>query len=356
MLLGTAPDQIFLPAVGYRNERDGHWTDLQGQNIYWAQCACAAAAFPFQRQVVYHLNFNLSGGFIWGRPVASTSFAHVGALVRCVEDVIIPVESVTLNYTTVTLTPGETATLTATVLPANATFGHITWTSSNNAAARVDANGLVTFSGGIATITATTGCGTHTATATVTVEGNIFSDISNSLDGVVIDGIRWATRNVDMPGTFAQNPQDAGMFYQWNIRIGWSSTNPLVNSDGGTTWNTTTPAGIRWYRENDPCPDGWRVPTHSELSQLHSAGSVWGVYNGVAGRLFGTSPYQIFLPAANWRSDFNGSLPSHLLFPEGWYWGLTRFAVLSFSSTNSRSILGGHHSYGFSVRVVSQIS
>ena len=30
--------------------------------------------------------------------------------------------------------------------------------------------------------------------------------------GVVIDGIRWATRNVDAPGTFAENPEDAGMF------------------------------------------------------------------------------------------------------------------------------------------------
>jgi len=35
--------------------------------------------------------------------------------------------------------------------------------------------------------------------------------------GVIINGIKWATRNVDMPGTFAANPEDAGMFYQWDI-------------------------------------------------------------------------------------------------------------------------------------------
>jgi len=35
-------------------------------------------------------------------------------------------------------------------------------------------------------------------------------------EGVVINGVKWATRNVAAPGTFAANPQDAGMFYQWN--------------------------------------------------------------------------------------------------------------------------------------------
>jgi len=35
----------------------------------------------------------------------------------------------------------------------------------------------------------------------------------NQIDeGVVINGIRWATRNVDAPGTFVDNPEDAGMF------------------------------------------------------------------------------------------------------------------------------------------------
>ena len=33
--------------------------------------------------------------------------------------------------------------------------------------------------------------------------------------GVEINGIRWATQNVDKPGTFVLNPEDLGMFYQW---------------------------------------------------------------------------------------------------------------------------------------------
>ena len=44
---------------------------------------------------------------------------------------------------------------------------------------------------------------------------------------VTINGIRWATRNVDMPGTFVANREDAGMFFQRHKRVGWSSTDPL---------------------------------------------------------------------------------------------------------------------------------
>ena len=140
---------------------------------------------------------------------------------------------------------------------------------------------------------------------------------------VKINGIRWATRNVDMPGTFAENPWDAGMFFQWNRRVGWSGTDPLVNSDGGTVWNGTIPDGTAWYPENDPCPTGWRVPTVTEFQSLNSAGSIWtSNWNGtgVAGRLYGIAPNQIFLPAARARSGSNGAIWATL---NGNYWSST---------------------------------
>ena len=120
-------------------------------------------------------------------------------------------------------------------------------------------------------------------------------------DGVVINGVRWATRNVDAPGTFATNPEDAGMLYQWNRRIGWSSTNPMVNSDGGTMWDNSRPTGTEWYAENDPCPEGWRVPTRNELHSLRDAGGKWMTQNGVSGHLFGSGDNQIFIPIAHTR-------------------------------------------------------
>ena len=129
--------------------------------------------------------------------------------------------------------------------------------------------------------------------------------LSTSLDGVVINGVRWATRNVDAPDTFAQNPEDAGMFFQWNRSRSWSASIPGAGV-AVSGWDSSVPTGTTWERENDPCPEGWRVPTRIELQSLVDAGSIW-VENwnntGSNGRLFGTAPNQIFLPAAGWRYD-----------------------------------------------------
>ena len=46
--------------------------------------------------------------------------------------------------------------------------------------------------------------------------------------------------NVDAPGTFAAKPEDAGMLYLWNRKIGWSDSAQLINSNGGTTWDNIT--------------------------------------------------------------------------------------------------------------------
>ena len=93
--------------------------------------------------------------------------------------------------------------------------------------------------------------------------------------GVDINGVTWATRNVGMPGTFAASPEDPGMFYQWNRRVGWSSTDPMVNSDGGTEWNDTLDESDTWEKENDPCPSGWHVPTKQDLARSMPAKGVW---------------------------------------------------------------------------------
>ena len=83
----------------------------------------------------------------------------------------IPVTGVSLSETTLTLKPGDTHTLTATVAPDNATNQNVTWSSSNNSIAAVDENGVVTaVAGGKATITVTTVDGSKKATCAVTVE------------------------------------------------------------------------------------------------------------------------------------------------------------------------------------------
>ena len=106
----------------------------------------------------------------------------------------VDVETIELDKTAATIYTGETLQLNATVTPANATNKNITWTTSDEAVATVDAEGLVTAVGvGTATITATTEDGAKTATCLVTIpEGaypNIYAyglKLESTNDGVTV--------------------------------------------------------------------------------------------------------------------------------------------------------------------------
>ena len=83
----------------------------------------------------------------------------------------IHVTGVTLNKTSLTLTIGETETLTATVSPANAADKSVTWSSGNTSVATVSSSGLITAKAvGTTTITVTTTDGGKKATCSVTVD------------------------------------------------------------------------------------------------------------------------------------------------------------------------------------------
>ena len=88
----------------------------------------------------------------------------------------VPVQSVELNQTTLELKAGNTATLTATVKPDDATNKTVTWSSNNETVATVDNNGKVTAkAAGEAIITAKVGdkqvtCNVKVTAAEVAVE------------------------------------------------------------------------------------------------------------------------------------------------------------------------------------------
>lgn len=83
----------------------------------------------------------------------------------------VKVESITLSETEKTLAMREEFSLTATVLPENATDKRYSWSSSNPAVATVSEEGLVrSVSAGKTTITATSTEGAKTATCAVTVQ------------------------------------------------------------------------------------------------------------------------------------------------------------------------------------------
>ena len=86
----------------------------------------------------------------------------------CTVTVIIPVASVTLDQSKATVAMNEKLTLAATVLPDNATNKTVTWSSSNNSVATVDANGVVSPKEE-GTVTITARVGDKSATCAVTV-------------------------------------------------------------------------------------------------------------------------------------------------------------------------------------------
>ena len=83
----------------------------------------------------------------------------------------IPATDVTLNTNALTLLPGDTVALMATVQPDSADNKTVIWKSSDTSVATVTDNGLVTaIANGKATITATTQDGGKPATCNVTVD------------------------------------------------------------------------------------------------------------------------------------------------------------------------------------------
>lgn len=176
-------------------------------------------------------------------------------------------------------------------------------------------------------------------------------------DAVLINGVKWATRNVDAPGTFTANPEDAGMFYQWNYTVAWSTADPLVNSGGETSWNSRTDhtEGTVWEIDNNVCPKGYRVPTDAEIRRLLGSDNQWTTLNGVSGRLFGSNDHSIFLPAAGYRYDYDGTLS--LAGSSGSYWSGSRndrgACCLYFGSSGAGSHCD-YRIYGQSVRCVSE--
>ncbi|WP_455600371.1 Ig-like domain-containing protein, partial [Cloacibacillus sp.] len=96
----------------------------------------------------------------------------------------VPVESVKISPEGTTLKIGDTLRFTANILPANADYKGVTWKSSDEKIAAVDANGGVTaLAVGFATITVTTDDGLKTAEATVSVN-KVYSSGSGCAAGV----------------------------------------------------------------------------------------------------------------------------------------------------------------------------
>ena len=132
---------------------------------------------------------------------------------------VYPVESVSLDRTSVELTEGDEITLNATVKPDNATNKNVTWSSSYTAVAQV-VNGKVTaLKAGHAVITVKTEDGSKTATCEVTVKAKVYPVESVSLDRTSAE----LTEGEEITLNATVKPDNAT-----NKNVIWSSSNASV--------------------------------------------------------------------------------------------------------------------------------
>ena len=158
----------------------------------------------------------------------------------------------------------------------------------------------------------------------ITLTVNSYGQSTDFDEGVVINGVKWATRNVATPGNFVAKPEDPGMFYQWSIKKAWPATGTI------TAWpqNHNVANKQFWENADDPSPNGWGVPTYNEFQKLLDKSKVsneWTTQNGKKGRKFTdkVTGNSIFLPANGERSDNdNGKLKKEDKLGYYWSWGV----------------------------------
>ena len=136
---------------------------------------------------------------------------------------VIDVSSVSLSKTELTLTEGDSETITATVKPDDATDKTVTWSTSDAAVATVDGGKITAVKEGTATITAK--AGDKTATCAVTVNKKIINVESVELDKTAIELTEGDSETI----VATVKPDDAT-----DKTVTWSSSDDAVATvDGG---------------------------------------------------------------------------------------------------------------------------
>ena len=223
----------------------------------------------------------------------------------------VAVTGITLDQTIVKFTKKEqTALITATVTPENATDKRVLWKSSDESVAKVS-NGVVeSVKEGTATITATTYAGGFVASCAVSFPKVEVDSRAVDMYGSSDKTIYWSSVNFG-----AENPQDFGSFLAWGELdpkseynwgsymvklIGWCGTDkdPLKGiASISNTANDVVKA--KWG-------EGWRMPTAAEVYRLISANTwTWTSNEGVYGYNVEnpTSGKSIFLPVGGYYDD-----------------------------------------------------
>jgi uncharacterized protein (TIGR02145 family) len=155
-----------------------------------------------------------------------------------------------------------------------------------------------------------------------------------------------------------------GNYYQWGRS---TVVADATLAAAISPWNTIAAANSAWLdaskTANDPCPDGFRVPTNAQwagviANNIRSSTGSWAAGDANFGSAlhWGTveSPKNLTLPAAGYRNLSNGALNSR--GNDGFYWSSTENGTnagyLNFTSSNAYTS-NDYRTFGFSVRCVS---
>lgn len=115
------------------------------------------------------------------RATSTTSSAIYGSSTITVTNTSVPVSSVSISPTSLNLEVGSSASLTANVLPSNATNKYVSWSSSQPSFASVKSNGIVTaLSPGSGTISVTTSDNGYTSSIPFTITQASVSEKPNT--------------------------------------------------------------------------------------------------------------------------------------------------------------------------------
>ena len=322
LVTGPNGKSIFLPYAGYWDETS--ILDVGSLGVFWLP-SLAVDETPNRAEVLLY----------------DMSKTGTGSCDRCFGFPIRPVygditvESVSLNKTELVISVGDEATLTATVLPTNATNKNITWSSSNKSVVTVSSGIIKGVSIGSAIITVKTADGGKTATCSVTVKETSSSlPVPESIDLGL--SVNWASFNVG-----ASKPEEIGYFFAYGEiepkeQYSWDNYKWYKDEgyyEGYTKYCLDASNGFKGYMDGksvlDPEDDAahvhlggkWRMPTREELTELRE-NCTWTVktINGQQGRLVTSKVNQnsIFLPFTGYKF---GSVYTDLF--QGWYWSST---------------------------------
>jgi uncharacterized protein (TIGR02145 family) len=163
---------------------------------------------------------------------------------------------------------------------------------------------------------------------------------------VEVGDVVWAKSNLSGNNTFATNEYDYGALFLYGSSTAYSYS-------GGTTPPSSNSA-TTWPTANDPCPDGWHVPTETEMQAMLNAATAktWTTSGSINGMRYTVPNGTMFLPAAGSRNSSGGGNQGTY----GYYWSSTYDGTngrgLYFFSSNTGTVYNAFTFNGYSVRCV----